>query len=277
MIGANEHESHYLLDAVESNTSNIDIASVSGDMHSINRVNFALMHMFGYQFMPRFTKLADKSKTKLVGFRDLKDYEHQIISPSSKANKSLVIKEWDKILRILASIAIKKTTQASIIRKLSTASKMSSTLKAMIALDEMIMTDYLLGYIDSEEKRIIVQKSLNRGESYHQLASTIAKVNGGRCLNGKTEVELDINAECIRLLANIIIYHNAAILSGLHEHFKLKHIEKAQEILSWSPVAWSFINLIGNYEFYKNVKPLDIEELTQILIDEFEIDFCSES
>ena len=61
VIGANEHESHFLLDLVESNTSDVDIKAVSGDMHSINRVNFALMHMFGYQFMPRFTQVPNKS------------------------------------------------------------------------------------------------------------------------------------------------------------------------------------------------------------------------
>lgn len=63
VIGANEHESHFLLDIVESNTSDVEIASVSGDMHSVNRVNFALLHLFGYRFMPRFTQLNDKSKS----------------------------------------------------------------------------------------------------------------------------------------------------------------------------------------------------------------------
>lgn len=59
VIGANEHESHYLLDLVETNRSYVNITAVSGDMHSINRVNFTLMHMFGYRFMPRFTQLAN--------------------------------------------------------------------------------------------------------------------------------------------------------------------------------------------------------------------------
>ena len=68
VIGANEHESHYLLDIVESNTSDIEIKAVSGDMHSINRVNFALMNMFGYRFMPRFTHLSDKADNNLVSF-----------------------------------------------------------------------------------------------------------------------------------------------------------------------------------------------------------------
>ena len=232
--------------------------------------------MFGYHFMPRFTNLTDKSDNNLVGFRNVDDYEHHIIKPSKKANKALIIKEWDKILRILASIALKKTTQASIVRKLSSAKTMNPTLKAMIALDEIIMTDYLLSYVDDKEKRTIVQRSLNRGESYHQLTGTIAKVNGGRMLNGKTEIEVNINAECIRLLANII-NHNAKLLSGIYKHYEAKEPEKCKEIIRWSPVAWSFINLIGKYEFYRDVKTINIEEVIANLIEQTEIDFLTQT
>ena len=70
IIGANEHESHYVLDIVHSNTSNVDIYAVSGDMHSINRVNFALLHLFGYRFMPRLTSINKKAEQSLVCFKD---------------------------------------------------------------------------------------------------------------------------------------------------------------------------------------------------------------
>jgi TnpA family transposase len=53
--------------------------------------------------------------------------------------------------------------------------KTNSTLKALFAFDEIIMTDYMLDYIDIKEVREVVQASLNRGESYHQLSYTIAK------------------------------------------------------------------------------------------------------
>ena len=186
VIGANQHESHFLLDIVESNTSDVEITAVSGDMHSINRVNFALMYLFGYRFMPRFTQLCEKSDQHLVCFDELENHAKHIIKPSKRVNKALIIKEWDKVLRILASLALKKTTQSQIVSKLSTYKKTNPTLKALIAFDEIIMTDYLLDYIDSKEIRAVVQGSLNRGESYHQLSSTIAKVSGGRMLSGKT-------------------------------------------------------------------------------------------
>ncbi len=66
IIGANEHESHYVLDIVYTNSSDLKISAVSGDMHSVNRVNFALMHLFGYDFMPRITKINEKAEISLV-------------------------------------------------------------------------------------------------------------------------------------------------------------------------------------------------------------------
>src|SRR5680860_1564198 len=109
--------------------------------------------------------------TKLVCFGNIDDYGRHIIKPSKKAKKSLVIHEWDKVLRILVSLALKKTTQDNIVRKLSTAKTINPTLKALIALDEIVMTDFLFGYIDDKEERTVIQRGLNRGESYHQSVS----------------------------------------------------------------------------------------------------------
>ena len=275
VIGANQHESHFLLDIVESNTSDIEIIAVSGDMHSINRVNFALMYLFGYRFMPRFTQLWEKSGHSLVCFDGLENHAKHLIKPSKKASVDLIIKEWDKVLRILASLALKKTTQSQIVAKLSSYKKTNPTLKALIAFDEIIMTDYLLDYIDSKEVRQVVQGSLNRGESYHQLSSTIAKVSGGRMLNGKTEIELDINAECIRLIANAVIFYNATLLSTLHQHYQTVEPDMAKQILRFSPVAWQHINFIGKYEFYNRADMPNIQEVIKNIIAGFENDISA--
>ncbi|WP_115825540.1 Tn3 family transposase [Xenorhabdus cabanillasii] len=63
------------------------------------------------------------------------------------------------------------------------------------------------------------QASICRGESYHQLTSAIAKISGGKVLNGKDEIDLGINAESIRLIATIIIFYNAQLLCRLYEYF----------------------------------------------------------
>ena len=146
---------------------------------------------------------------------------------------------------------------------------------ALISFNEIIMTDYLLDYIDNKEVREVVQGSLNRGESYHQLSSTIAKVSGGRMLSGKTEIELDVNAECIRLIANAVIFYNATLLSELYLHYQSVDPKMAKEILRFSPVAWQHINFIGKYEFYNRGDMLNIQEGIKNFIAGFEIDISS--
>ncbi len=267
VIGANEHESHYLLDILKSNTSEIEVNSVSGDMHSINRVNFTLLYMFGYRFMPRFTKLDKKTATCLVSFDNPKSkkYSKFLIKPSKKVNKDLIIKEKDNILRILATLALKKNTQANIVKKLSSY-KSNDTLRALIELDKIVMSLYMLDYIDDETMRKCVHRALNRIESYHQLKKAIIRISGKK-LAGKTEVELIINNECARLITIAIIFYNASLLSGLYEHFQNEGmIQECTKITRLSPVAWAHINLIGKYEFNSNVELPNLELVIKELV-----------
>jgi len=253
IIGSNEHESHYLLDALKSNTSDIRITAVSGDMHSINRINFILLYIFGYRFMPRFTELDQKARNNMVSFDDLNKYKKYIIKPCKQVNKNLIIKETNNILRILATLALKENTQSNIVRKLSSY-KSNDTLKALIELDKIIMSLYILDYVDDEEMRKCVHRSLNRGESYHQLRSAISKVSGKKLI-GKTEMELIINNECARLLAICIIFYNAYLLSGIYEYCKSKGmLDECEKIIRLSPVAWQHISLVGKYEFTTSVE-----------------------
>ncbi len=276
VIGAHEHESHYLLDIIESNQSDVEIASISGDMHSINRVNFALLHLFGYRFMPRFKQLNNKANNNLVGFQEPKKYAKYVIKPSDKADIGLIINEWDNVLRILASLALKQTTQSKIVRKLSVYKK-NPTLKALMEFDRIIMNDYILDYIDSKEIREIVQSGLCRGESYHQLTSAIAKISGGKVLNGKDEIDLGINAESIRLIATIVIFYNAQLLCRLYEYFLKKDQQKAKAIVQMSPVAWRHLSFLGKYEFCNKDKSINIQKVIELLLMSAENDICLEN
>ncbi|NUY05836.1 transposase [Paraburkholderia sp. JPY169] len=46
LIGAHEHESHYVFDLCYHNTTDIASTIITGDMHSINKMNFAAMTAF---------------------------------------------------------------------------------------------------------------------------------------------------------------------------------------------------------------------------------------
>ncbi|HHW4373609.1 TPA: Tn3 family transposase, partial [Legionella pneumophila] len=268
VIGANEHESHHVLDIVYNNTSDLKITAVSGDMHSINRVNFAMMYLFGYDFMPRFTQINRKADKNLVAFKKPSEYSKFLIKPSKKIPKQLIIDEWDNILRIIASIAMKETSQSTVIRKLSSYTQANSTLKALIEFDKIIMSIYMLKYIDDVEMRRCVHRALNRGEAFHQLRSAILKISGKQLL-GKTDKMLEINNQCNKILACCMIYYNTALLSALLEQAKQRGDEAlCNEIKRLSPVAWQHFNMLGTFTFCKSEKLIDIQEVAKLLLED---------
>ena len=94
--------------------------------------------------MPHFTQLPEKSGHNMLLFDEVGNHAKHIIKATKKVNKALIIQEWDMVLRTLASLALKKTTQSQIVSKLSSYKKTSPALKALIAFDETIMINYLL-------------------------------------------------------------------------------------------------------------------------------------
>ena len=205
LIGANEHESHYAFDIVFNNTSDVDPDIISVDMAGTNQVNFAFLETFGRTWAPRYTHI-DRKATKLVGFNSSSHYpEDYMIKPSRLVNEELILVEDDNLQRIFASMALKTTTQSTIVRKLSSYARRNRTKRALWELDNIHMTLYVLRYIDDLTLRRNVQRSLNRGEAYHQLQRAITHPNGGR-FKGTTEYDIAIESDCNRLIANAIIY-----------------------------------------------------------------------
>lgn len=178
IIGTHEHESHYVFDLLYNNTSDIKPERHSTDTHGTNQVNFWILHTFGYDFAPRYRDL-HKKMSSLVGFKHPSQYD-SLIKPSRKANLELIESEWPNIQRIMASLAQKDVTQATIVRKLSSYSRQNKTMKALWELENICRTLYILDFIDDVELRQNVQKALNRGEAYHRFRRAIAYVNGGK-------------------------------------------------------------------------------------------------
>ena len=73
----------------------------------------------------------------LVGFHPPSQYADDLIKPSRKIFDALIVKEWPNIQRILASLAQKDVTQATIVRKLSSYARQNQTKKALWELDNI--------------------------------------------------------------------------------------------------------------------------------------------
>ena len=266
IIGANEHESHYVFDLLFNNTTEVQPKIHSTDTHGANEVNFAILHLFGYQFAPRYRDIYDKVSHSLYGFQHPSQYGDVLLKPIRKINPKLIVDEWDNVQRIMVSLALKSTTQSIIISKLSAYARKNKTRRALWEYDNIIKSLYLLDYVDSVTLRQNVQRVLNRGESYHQLRRAVSYANFGK-LRFKTEYEQQIWGDCARLLTNCIIYYNAFILSDLLTHSdSIGDTARVLMLSQVSPVAWQHINFYGHYEFNREPESIDMEAILKQLI-----------
>lgn len=259
VIGSNEHESHYIFDLLQSNTSEVRPDVLSTDTHGVNHVNFALLDLFGYTFAPRYAQFG-----KVIdGVFNLRESQNGDVTLSLKKpiKTTPIIDQWDTIQRIIISLQEKSTTQANLVRKLSGYSENHPLLQALTEYNRMIKARYLLEYIDDASLRGYVQRALNRGEAYHQLRRAIASVNGNR-FRGSSDYEISLWNECARLLTNAIIYFNSTILTRLLDYFEATGDEEKLAITKQvSPVAWNNVNLNGTYSFRFEQNTINIDEV----------------
>ena len=266
IIGANESESHYVFDILANNTTDIKSDLHSTDSHGGNQVNFLCLELIERQYAPRYRSIHDKMN-HLFGFKHPSKYdENYLIKPRHKANTKLILSEEDNIKHILASLAMKVTSQSVIIGKLSSYARKNRTKKAMWELDSLYQSRYLLNYVDSVSLRRNVQKALNRGESYHKLVRAVTYANGGR-LRARTDQEQQLWSECSRFLTNCVIHYNACILSEILEFAEReKNFGLADRIKRISPVSWKHVNFYGEYKFQEIGNIIDLAQMINRLI-----------
>jgi TnpA family transposase len=261
LIGAHEFEAHHVFDIWYRNTSDIVPTTITGDMHSINRANFAITYWFGLRFEPRFTDLQRQLK-ELYCADDPTLYEKCLIRPVGQIDRQAIVDEKANIDQIVATLGLKEMTQGTLIRKLCTYTKQNPTRRAIFEFDKIIRSIYTLRYLRDPQLQRNVHRSQNRIESYHQLRSSIAQVGGKKELTGRTDIEIEITNQCARLMANVIIYYNSAILSRLLTKCEASENAKALAMLKKiSPAAWRHIHLNGHYTFRGMRQPIDLDAI----------------
>ena len=144
LIGAHEHESYYVFDICYHNTSEIAPTAITGDMHSVNRANFAILHWFGLNLAPRCTHLQAQRKHLYCG-RDVAEYRDCVIQPTGRIDHQLIAAEKANIDRVVATLGLKEMSQSILVRKLCTRPH-HPTRKAIFEFDKLVRSIYTLRY-----------------------------------------------------------------------------------------------------------------------------------
>jgi len=261
LLGANQHESYWVFDICYNNTSDIVPTVITGDMHSINPANFGILHWFGMNLAPRFTNLQAQMKHLYCG-PGQDGYSDFPIQPAGQIDRSLIASEKVNMDHIAATLGLKEMSQSVLVRKICTLSGHHRTRKAIFEFDKLIRSIYTLRYLRDPQLQRDVNRSENRIESYHQLRSTIAQVNGKKELNGRTDLDVAISNHCGRLVANVVIAYNSMLLSGLLSRYLATGNEKALDLLRRiSPAAWQHLHFLGHYAFRDKRQPIDLDAI----------------
>jgi TnpA family transposase len=263
--GAHQHESHFLFELILSNTSGIDVDRLSTDTEGSNQIMFALMYFANIDYTPCYRNLRKKAN-KICGFKNPGDYPSDyLIKPFRKVNKKLIIEEWENIQDIVMAILSKETSVSVITRKLCSNELKGKTKRALWELNNILRSIYLLRYIDDIDLRRFVRAALNRIEAYHLLRKNIGETNGSS-FRGGSDVEVAIWNECARLVANVIMYYNASLLSKLMLIKEQKGDAEGVKFIQYlSPIASQHLNFGGYYEFKKSREPINIEEMINMM------------
>lgn len=192
LIGTNDYEGHHVFDIWYRNTSAVKPTAITGDMHSINKANFAILHWFGLRFEPHFTDL-NKQLQELYCTRDSSAYKKCLIQPAGQIDLDLITREKSNLDRIVATLGLKEMTQGTLIRKLCTYITANPTRQAVFEYDRLVRSIYTLKYLRDPQLERNIRRSQNRVESYHQLRAAVAKVGGKKELTGKNDIETDIS------------------------------------------------------------------------------------
>ena len=152
--------------------------------------------------------------------------------------------------------------------KLCTYTAPNPTRRAIFEFDKLIRSIYTLRYLRDPQLQRNVHRSQNRIESYHQLRFAIAQVGGKKELTGRTDIEIEISNQCVRLIANAIIYYNSAILSRLLARHEASGNAKALAMIKKiSPAAWRHVHLNGHYTFRSAGQIIDLD----VIVAELEL------
>ncbi|MBT0587039.1 Tn3 family transposase [Alteromonas oceanisediminis] len=221
----------------------------STDTHGYTEAVFAGLHFLNISFAPRIKNVHEQTLYAYEA-KSLRKQSDGAIAPKTQINKKLILENWDDILRLMASIKLKRCSASQMLKMLSSSERDSTLYKAFKEFGRLLKTYFILNYIDDEELRQNIQKQLNRVELGQSLADEIMFGRKGKLQVGlKDEIELVMASNT--LIRNMIILWNYLFLTDyyltLDSQEERKHV--IELIGTGSVIAWAHINFKGVYEF----------------------------
>ena len=203
----------------------------------------------GFAFAPR---LANLKHRQLYAFRRRRAYEQlgYALVPDTPIRLSLVIPQWEEILRFIATIKLKETTASQLFRRLNAYAQHHPLYLALKEFGKIPKSEFLLRFVDDLVLRQAVEKQLNKGENGHQFSRAVGFGHNQEFLQGE-KIEKEIAEGCRRLIKNVIVCWNYLYLTQqiLAEPDATRRQAMVTRVQQGSVSSWRHLNLHGEYDF----------------------------
>ena len=263
-IGLNEYEGHSLFDMIYGNKTDIDIDMVTGDNHSLNKLNFVSLDVIDVEYVPSIKNVREVAND-LYSVKSPDTYTG-ILRPKEKINIDRIKSQKRAILRVLLSLVMQENTQSNIIRKLNSHARYVRLRAALFEYNKIFKSIHVLNMIDNMQLRKAIRTARNRTEAYHQLQGFIRKIYNG-IFKGRKIMDNRVSAHAARLIANCIIAYNSTILNTVYQKMIREGASQGviDEFSRISPIAWVHILFAGRYSFQKSTGNIDVGEMAKIV------------
>ncbi|MCP4936347.1 MAG: Tn3 family transposase [bacterium] len=264
VISASDREAAYVIDGLMQNeVVKSDIHST--DTHGFSEAIFTATHMIDTAFAPRFKKIGSQ---KIYGFSSKSTYQKRgyHIVPSRTINQKLILKNWEDILRFMATIKLRYSSASQLFKRLSSYAKDHPLYQALKEFGRIIKTKFILTYYDDVELRQRIEKQLNKVELANKFSKAVFFASNQEFQEGTLE-EQEIATACKVLIQNAIVLWNYLYLSQrLSDTSAPKEREDMiASITAGSIIAWRHVNLQGEYDFTRPAANDDLFDMQKIL------------
>jgi TnpA family transposase len=217
VIVATAPESHYVLDGILGNATDLPITEHATDTHGASVANFALFDLVGKQLSPRIRDLG-----KITLYRpgpradDLARYPRSGLLLTRRLNTPLITSMWDDLLLVAASVHGGHATAALVVGKLCSSKRQQNALASAIKeYGALRRTVYAARYLADETYRRRIARQLNKGENLHSLRRSLTYAAEGAVRQRHHEQQTE-QMWCLTLATNAIVcwsteYHGLGV------------------------------------------------------------------
>jgi TnpA family transposase len=247
VISTNDREALYVIDALCSHETDLQIREHYTDTHGYTTHVFALCSLLGFRFAPRIQDVLDQ-RLYTVG-QPTADYGPLTALLKGRANARLITANWDEALRVAASIRHGTVSAALLMRKLAAYPRQNQVARALHDIGQLEKTVFILELLLDPQLRRRQQRGLNDGESVNSIARALFTGQRGEFRDRAFQDQVH-RASCLHLLIAAIGAWTTPHLADAIAAARAEGEDLPDEYLAHlSPLAWNHVNLLGEYAF----------------------------